>query len=557
MLAPCGCRPRPAPIRRLTGMIGFATGALVSVSPALAQDITLPDPIPMGTSEGQNPGRLLIRGATVISGRGTPRSNRAMPPEAPIDILIEDGRIIDMILRDPVNMARESDGFDDMGADLVIDARGKYVMPGLVDMHVHIRPDGEELGPRALDYQYRLWMGHGVTTVRDAGTGASLEVMTQQRLRSDGHEIVAPRLVLCQRWPLPLRRWDVGNTPESARAMVRTFKEMGADCIKVSKSPGHYPDVLEAIVSEGKTLDMPTMVDLKISETDAVTASELGVASIEHWYGVPDAALVGSQDLPTDYNYWNELDRFRWAGDLWRQADPERLSDVIDLLVENRTNWDPTMVVYEDNRDLWRALTLPWTRTLYHPSVIHGMWPDSATHGAFKTEWKTSDEVMWRDNYRIWMGWVKEFHERGGLLTVGSDTSPWGGMAVIREMELLQEAGLHPLDVIRVATTNAYEALGMEDHCGVRVGCVADLAVVNGNPVDNFKVMYGLGYGFYGIAPTEDQWTWGGVDWTIKDGVVYDARALLREVLWYVQQEKSREVTQDGMGDIREPAPGP
>ncbi len=532
-----------APVRTLV-----LVALLMSAAPlgTLAQDITLPEPIPLGATTGQRAQRLLIRNATVVSGRGSPRSNRAMPPEGPIDIVIENGRIVDMILRDPVNMGGDDEGAANLGADLVLDAAGKYVIPGLVDMHVHIRPDGEELGPRALDYQYRLWMGHGVTAVRDAGTGATLETMTRQRAAAETQGIVAPHLVLCQRWPLPLRRWDVGNTPESARAMVRSFRDQGADCIKVSKSPGHYPDVLEAIVDEGLQLGMKTMVDLKVSETDAVTASALGVASIEHWYGVPDAALTGSQDFPADYNYWTELDRFRWAGDLWRQADPDRLSDVIDLLIRNGTNWDPTMVVYEDNRDLWRALTLPWTRTLYHPAVIDGMWPDEATHGAFKTEWKTSDEVMWRNNFDIWMRWVKEFHARGGLLTVGTDTSPWGGMAVIREMELMQEAGLHPLDVIRVATTNAYTTLGWDDHCGVRVGCVADLAVVNGNPVDNFKVMYGLGYGFYGIAPTSEQWKWGGVQWTIREGVVYDAQALLREALWYVQQEKRRGVTEQG-----------
>jgi hypothetical protein len=83
----------------------------------------------------------------------------------------------------------------------------------------------------------------------------------------------------------------------------------------------------------------------------------------------------------------------------------------------------------------------------------------------------------------------------------------------------------------------------MEDHCGVRVGCAADLVVVNGNPIDNLKVLYGLGYGFFGIAPASEQWKWGGVRWTIKDGVVYDAPALLREVLWYVDQQRRNPVT--------------
>lgn len=531
----------------------FTAMWLARPTPAAAQgagDVVLPDPIPMGTTQPQRADRILIRNATVISGRGSPRTNRAMPPEAPIDILIEGNRIVNMVLRDPVNMARSNTPVDDMGADLVLDATGMYVIPGLVDMHVHLRADGGAMGARALDYQYRLFMAHGITTVRDAGTGAGMESMRVQRQRSADHEIVAPRLVLCQRWPLPLRQWDVGNTPASAREMVRSFKELGADCIKVSKSPGHYPDVLEAIVDEGALLGMHTMVDLKVSETDAITASDLGVASVEHWYGVPDAALPGSQNFPPDYNYWNELDRFRWAGNLWMEAAeyPEALSAVIDRLIENGTAWDPTMVVYEDMRDVRRSVTPPWRETLFHPSVVDGMWPDSTTHGAFKSEWKTSDEVMWKNNYRIWMKWVLEFHRRGGLLTAGSDTSPHGGMALIRELELLQEAGLNPIDVIRVATTNAYQVLGMEDHCGVRVGCVADLAVINGNPIDNFKVMYGLGYGFYGIAARDEQWRQGGVRWTIKDGVVYDAPALLREVLWYVQQEKARDITEESGG---------
>jgi imidazolonepropionase-like amidohydrolase len=496
----------------------------------------------MGTTQGDRVDRLIIRNATVLSGRGTPRSNRAMPPEGPIDIVIEGNRIVNMIPVDPVNAAGYQDGQGDANGSRVIDATGMYVMPGLVDMHVHLRGDGGDLGPRALDYQYRLFMAHGITTIRDAGTGAGLETMTSQRSLSDGHEIVAPRLILCQRWPLPLRQWDVGNTPESARAMVRQFHELGADCVKVSKSPGHYPDVLEAIVAEGRTLGLPVMVDLKVSETDAITASNAGVASIEHWYGVPDAALPHTQQFPEDYNYWEELDRFRWAGALWSEAAayPEALNAVLDTMIANGTTWDPTMVVYEDNRDLSRVLTLPWRETLFHPAVLEGMWPDPTTHGAFKSEWKTSDEVRWRENFRIWMTYVRKFHEQGGLLTAGSDTSPWGGLALIRELELMQEAGLHPIDVIRVATTNAYQALGMDDHCGVRVGCVADLAIVNGNPIDNLKVLYGLGYGFYGIATREEQWQQGGVRWTIKDGVVYDAPALLREVLSYVDQEKMR-----------------
>jgi imidazolonepropionase-like amidohydrolase len=498
-------------------------------------------PLPLGTTKGERYGRLVIRGATIVSGRGTPGTNRGMPPEGPVDIVIEGNTIVDIVPMDAVNAAGYGRNFQRPAGDRVIDATGLFVVPGLVEMHAHLPSDGGDLGANALDYTYRLYLGHGVTTVRDAGSGAGLGTLTAQRRRSEANELVAPRLVLCQRWPLPLRQWDEGDTPEKARALVRRFQELGADCIKVSKSPGQYPDVLAAIVDEGKKLGLPTMVDLKVSETDARVAAAAGVASIEHWYGIPDAALAGSQDFPGDYNYWDELDRFRYAGRLWAEAErnPERLRGVIELMIANGTAWDPTMVVYEKNRDHQRAVTVPWRETLVHPSALEA-GPDSSVHGAYHREWTTADEIAWRENFRIWMKYVREFQQRGGRLTAGSDEGELGGIQLIRELELLQEAGIHPIDIIKLATTNAAQVLGWERHCGVRVGCTADLAVVNGNPIENFKVLYGRGYGFAGIVPRAEQGRHGGVKWTIKDGIVFDAQALLREAEWYIEREKER-----------------
>ncbi len=500
-----------------------------------------PTTLPIGTTRGVRGNRIVIRNATIVSGRGTPGTNRGMPPEGPVDIVIQGNTIVDIVLMDPVNTAGYGPDFKRPTGDVVIDATGKFVIPGLVEMHAHLPPTRSEYGPRGLDYAYRLYLGHGITTVRDAGTGAGLKTLGEHRTQSAAHAMVAPRLVLCQRWPLPLRRWDIGDTPEKARAMVREFKSLGADCIKISKSPGHYPDVMEAAADEGKKLGMFTMVDLKVSESDALVASNAGVKSIEHWYGIPDAALKGSQNFPSDYNYWDELDRFRYAGYLWSEADkePERLSKVLDTMIKNGTNWDPTMAVYEDNRDVWRNLTMPVRETLVHPSEVSS-GPDSTVHGAFKREWKTSDEIAWKKNFQIWMRWVREFHQRGGILTAGSDEPGIGGIALIRELELMQEAGIHPIDVIKVATTNAYKVLGFDKMCGIRVGCTADLAVINGNPIDNFKVLYGRGYGVFGLIPRDEQWKRGGVAWTIKDGEIFDAQALLREAEGYVAEERQR-----------------
>jgi imidazolonepropionase-like amidohydrolase len=532
-------------LARLLLLVAAPLAAPLTELQAQAENLAVPNNgpgvLPMGTSKGEQVRRLVIRNATIVSGRGTPGSNRAMPPEGPVDIVIENGVIVDIVLMDAVNARSHGASFRRPTGDKVIDAKGQFVIPGLVEMHAHLPTANSDFGPRGLDFAYRLYLGHGVTTVRDAGTGGGLRLMTEQRRLSATNGVVAPRLVLCQRWPLPLRRWDIGDTPDKARAMVREMKTLGADCIKVSKSPGQYPDVIAAIADESNKLGIFTMVDLKVSETDARVASNAGVRSIEHWYGIPDAALKGSQNFPTDYNYWDELDRFRYAGLLWSEAnkDPQRLSDVIDLMVKNGTNWNPTMSVYEDNRDVWRNVGLPVKATLMHPSEV-ALGPDSTLHGAFKREWKTSDEINWKQNFAIWMQWVRTYHERGGRLTAGSDEGGIGAIGLIRELELMQEAGIHPIDVIRIATTNATSVLGLDQACGIRVGCRADLAVVNGNPLDNFKVMYGRGYGVAGLVPREEQWKHGGVTWTIKEGILFDAQALLREAEWYVQQEKDR-----------------
>jgi len=356
-----------------------------------------------------------------------------------------------------------------------------------------------------------------------------------------------PRLVLYQRWPNVSRQREKGHTPEEARALVRSFKERGADGVKVSKGPGHYPDIIEAICDEAKKLGMNGVaVDLKVSETDAVIASNAGVLSIEHWYGVPDAAIPGTQRFPAEYNYWNEEDRFRWAGHLWKEADqrPGAIDKVLDLMINNGTVWDPTMVVYEGNRDLTRVRTMPWHDRFTMPSLMKHWLPNPANHGSYHANWKTSDEIAWDENLRIWMKYVKAFFERGGTLTVGSDAGSLYalyGFSTIRELELMQHAGIHPIDVIKIATSNATQALGFKNHAGVRIGHVADLAIVDGNPLDNFKVLYGTGIDTFTAdgKPVRR----GGVRWTIKSGWVYDAPGLLREVEEAVRAARAQRST--------------
>ena len=125
-----------------------------------------------------------------------------------------------------------------------------------------------------------------------------------------------------------------------------------------------------------------------------------------------------------------------------------------------------------------------------------------------------------------------EFKNRGGRVTAGSDSGfiyQLYGFAYVRELELLREAGFHPLEVIQSATLNGAETLGIEDLTGsVEIGKFADLIVIDENPLENLKVLYATG----AIKLDDDNNVTrvGGVKYTIKDGIVYDAKKLLKEV---------------------------
>jgi imidazolonepropionase-like amidohydrolase len=114
------------------------------------------------------------------------------------------------------------------------------------------------------------------------------------------------------------------------------------------------------------------------------------------------------------------------------------------------------------------------------------------------------------------------------------------GFSFVREMELLREAGFHPLEVVRAATLKGAEALGLADQLGsVEVGKLADLVVVDENPLANLKVLYGIGA--VKLNEKNEVVRIGGVKYTIKDGIVFDARKLLADVKRMVRQAKDRE----------------
>jgi imidazolonepropionase-like amidohydrolase len=472
---------------------------------------------------GKRAESLAIRNAIIVDGGGTPAIG-------PADIIIKGNRIDQIIWLDPVSAANGSARRTPAATE--IDASGKYVLPGLINAHAHVQDERGGI-PQPLDYELKIWLASGITTVREVGANNTQSII-DLRERSERGEVASPRVFVYGRFsnrPSP-------ETPEQARQRVRDLKKMGVDGIKVLIEDR---DVLTAMLDEAHKAGLRVAHHAGVAETNAWDDIRLGTTSIEHWYGIPDAAIKdGVQGFPASYNYNNEVDRFRYAGHLWREADHDRLMMVLDSMVAHKVAWVPTLDIYEASRDLMRAQNQPWFKDYLHPALEEYFRPNPNNHGSYFLGWTSTDETFWKENYRIWMDALREFERRGGLIGTGDDAGfiyQLYGFGLIRELELHQEAGFNPIKVIQHATYNGARILGRDNDLGrVKVGYLADLIVVDGNPLENLKVLYPTGVD---QIVNGKQVHSGGVQWTIKDGIPYNAPALLADVKEIVRQARN------------------
>ena len=255
-------------------------------------------------------------------------------------------------------------------------------------------------------------------------------------------------------------------------------------------------------------------------------------------------------------NYNNEQHRFSEVARQWNMIHPQGSDEwnaLLQELLDLRVILDPTMTAYLATRDVMRERTAEWHKKYTLPSVWDFYQPSNDSHGSYYFDWTTWDEIAWKNFYRVWMALLDDYKDLGGRVTVSGDAaytySLWG-FASIEEMELLQEAGFHPLEVIRSATMYGAEAIfepkGKPIEYGViRPGLLADLVIIDENPIANLKVLYGTGVVRLNDKTGKPERA-GGVKYTIKDGIIYDAKRLLKDVEEMVikqKQERAQEVT--------------
>lgn len=496
--------------------------------------------------------RLLIRNAMVIPGTAT-------PAYGPVDILVEDG-LIARVGQAPVAGTPMAESHAWPTPDAAIDATGKYVMPGIINTHMHWHE--ERVGPIPIQYERDMYLANGVTTAREVG--GNYEKSKQWREESAAHTIVAPRIVI---YPMLVNLLKPGEQapvmPDEWRALVRRAKEEGADGVKLIGPMDK--DQAFAAIDEAHKVGLKTTVHIAVGEATARDFVDDGVSSIEHFYGVGDAALDGIQDFPDDFNASNEIHRFGRAGELYTQAnfDQKKLDKLLDDMVTKHVGWSPTMSTYEATRDLVKAENLPWYKDFLHPSLEEYYKPSMTRHGTFWIGWTQEQEARWAQNYRVWMAALLEFGRKGGVISTGDDAGYlYGslyGFGTIRELELHREAGFAPLEVLRHANADGAIVLGMQDRIGrIRRGMVADLLVVNGNPIANLRVLnpYGIDEMSYKgqivdnysgeVKPGDPNVKMvhgGGIEWTIKDGVPYHVPELVKDIKQMVTTARAQRKT--------------
>lgn len=500
-------------------------------------------------TDGDGPhNRLIIRGVYIIDGTGS-------PPNGPADIVVEKNIIkeikivgYDGLPIDPKSRPKANTG------DKELDCNGMYLMPGLIDMHGHI--GGKAQGTPA-EYVFKLWMGHGITTIRDPASGNGIDWTLDQKRLSSENKITAPRILAYTVFGAGAKEPIINA--DQARKWVEDNAAKGADGIKFF---GAKPEIMDAALRRNKELGLRSAchhAQLDVARWNVVNSAKAGLTSMEHWYGLPEALFENQtiQNYPLDYVYSNEQHRFEEAGRLWKQAAKpysEKWNKVMNDLLALDFTLDPTFNIYEASRENMLIRRAEWHDEYTLPALWKFYQPNRAAHGSYWFDWGTEQEVAWKENYRLWMTFINEYKNRGGRVTAGSDNGfifQTYGFGYVRELELLREAGFHPLEVIRAATLKGAEALGMADKIGtVEVGKLADFAIVEENPLKNLKVLYGTGA--IKLNDQNEVVRVGGVKYTVKDGIVYDAKKLLADVREIVKKAK-KEAGQDPKSGMLQP----
>jgi imidazolonepropionase-like amidohydrolase len=352
----------------------------------------------------------------------------------------------------------------------IIDGHGLYLMPGLVDAHVHFL-DAPVFG--------RLMIANGVLLVRDTGMPNEYILPLRDELNRGetlGPEMIATGWVL-DGYPPLIPPVAVGiKTPEEGREAVRKQVEAGVDMIKVYSKLDK--DVFLAILDEAKKLGIKVVghVPDTIYIEDAARA---GLSSSEHFFGFEKviAKLLGEPVNLTYAGMGSEAANFLKLD----QVDPQDLQAVFTQLRDDGLTVCPTVVTFKVFTANQTFMTGKFPMSEYISASVQDTW---------KSLWGQQAELP----DFIWQNWAKMvngLNQAGVPLMVGTDLLTPGiipGFSVHQEMVIWQEAGISPADVLRSATWVPTQFMGLEERLGsINVGKTASMILVRANPLEDVQ----------------------------------------------------------------------
>lgn len=413
----------------------------------------------------KEPDGVALVGATLIDGSGGP----ALPGAV---VVIRGGRIESVGTRD---------GFQLPGRTREVDVDGRWIMPGLIDAHVHLT-DGKA---GALDWSLPRYLAFGVTTVRDMH--GQLDAALALRKALNAGKRPGPRVYSAGAMidGLPVTYADAigANRPADARKAVDRLVNSGVDFIKIYTRID--PPLLKGLLDEARTFNLRVSGHLGL--TDAVTAARAGIGSIEHLSGVPEAASEDPSSLFTAHYRsffagWTEFER-RWA-----TLDSADLARVAGELASNHVILVPTLVLHETFSRLDDPALLQDTTLKLVPEAQQLRWnvPDLIARAG----WHPEDFTAFRRSRPQQDRFVRQFAAAGGTVAAGTDAPNQmlvPGYTMHREMELLVGAGLEPRQAIQAATRNGALLLGLDSLGLIAPGKAADMVVLTRDPLADIR----------------------------------------------------------------------
>jgi imidazolonepropionase-like amidohydrolase len=418
--------------------------------------------------QAQNAPALVIEGATLIDGNGgAPVPNSV--------IVITGGKI--------TRVGRKGQGSYPANAQ-VINAEGKYIIPGLIDSHGY-----------GTWYLNDMYLNHGVLSTVDNGLGGELAVVHREAV--DHGKIAGPRYItsigyfstdrtFMTGWEPKLFHDRVPKTPEEARDLVRGFVAAKADFIFIAdgKAPN---DINEAIVDESKKQHIPVVLEAVGENLTLDKAIEMGVDQLTHSGGVAEA-------IAKDPSKWNnELDRYSDMDDAKAEALIKRMVPKKITLTPNFLNTAPGMPkawdrMQEENRELFATPEIlayfPEFTDVEHIritalGIMHNPPPPPLPPAVFARR---------HQGYLNMLKFHKMYLDAGGRVTAGGNTnvSKAVGLDLHQELEVFVEGGFTPMEAIQAATKWPAETFHWNDRVGtIEAGKFADMIILNGDPLQD------------------------------------------------------------------------